>query len=193
MTRATNAGGYVLAGGESRRMGRDKALLAWHGTTLVEHIANAVREAVGQVAVVAARGEAYAALGLRTIGEPCPGAGPLSGVAAALADTAFDYNLIVACDMPNLTADALRQLMQAAMTSQAPVCAVRSAHGIEPLCAVYHRKLRAAAEHALQRGERTMVHLLAKWKVTEWTAPEAALTRNLNTADDFAELLRAGN
>lgn len=120
--RATGAtetvGGYILNGGSSRRMGRDKARLPWRGLTLVEWIAMQVRDAIGN-ATLAGASERYSDLGISAIGETYPGCGPLSGIEAALRHSPFDLNLVVACDMPFLTSQALRGLVLAAMIGEA--------------------------------------------------------------------------
>ena len=91
--------GFVLVGGNSTRMGRDKAQLPLHGRTLVEHIAGAVAEAAGSVTLIGAP-ERYPDLGIRMLPDSRPGAGPLGGICTALASTDAEWNLIVACDMP---------------------------------------------------------------------------------------------
>ncbi len=77
------AGGFVLTGGQSARMGRDKALLPLHGRTLVEHVAAEVKDACGSVTLVGAP-ERYQQLGLPCLSERYPLCGPLSGLEAAL-------------------------------------------------------------------------------------------------------------
>jgi molybdenum cofactor guanylyltransferase len=135
---AGSVGGYILAGGASRRMGRDKALLPWHGVPLVEWIALQVREAVGN-ATIAGAPERDAGLGIPAIGEACPGGGPLSGIAAGLGHSPFNLCLVAACGMLLETSHALRRLAAAAIAAGANVYAAVNAGGEpEPLCAVYH-------------------------------------------------------
>lgn len=77
-----------------------------------------VRDAVGN-ATLAGASERYSDLGISAIGETYPGCGPLSGIEAALRHSPFDLNLVVACDMPFLTSQALRGLVLAAMIGEA--------------------------------------------------------------------------
>jgi molybdopterin-guanine dinucleotide biosynthesis protein A len=89
--------GFVLVGGNSSRMGRDKARLPFHGTTLVEHVASTVADAAGSVTLVGAP-ERYASLGFPMLVDSRTGAGPLAGIHTALASSPAAWNLIVACD-----------------------------------------------------------------------------------------------
>ena len=102
--------GFVLAGGSSRRMGRDKALLPYRGATLVEWIAGLVREAAGSVCL-AGGGQRYGHLGLPWIEEPCPGLGPLSGIHAALASGRGEWSVIAAGQAHPLAAAYHRRLL----------------------------------------------------------------------------------
>src|SRR6478752_8950408 len=100
--------GFVLAGGKSTRMGRDKALLPWGEGTLVEHVAEVVRSGVGNVTVIG-----------RDVADLIPDQGPLGGLLTALAGMKADWALMVAVDMPNLTPEVVRGLGEAARGSEA--------------------------------------------------------------------------
>ena len=77
------ASGFVLAGGASKRMGQDKALLPYRGTTLVEHVAKTVREAAGSVALIGDPAR-LGQLGLPVFPDELPSCGPASGIYTAL-------------------------------------------------------------------------------------------------------------
>src|SRR5438477_8846588 len=92
--------GFVLAGGRSTRMGRDKALLDWHGQTLVDHMLNLLRSVADEVHVV----------GRAPLPDERPGLGPLSGIATGLERSSTDANIFVAVDLPHLTQEFLKYL-----------------------------------------------------------------------------------
>src|SRR5205807_1875209 len=110
--------GFVLVGGNSSRMGQDKACLPFQGKTLLEHVAAAVAEAAGSVTLVGAP-ERYQSLGFPIIADSRPGAGPLAGIHTALSISHADWNMIVACDMPGISAPFLKSLLAAAAASGA--------------------------------------------------------------------------
>ncbi|MBV9265741.1 MAG: molybdenum cofactor guanylyltransferase, partial [Acidobacteriaceae bacterium] len=132
-----HAAGFVLAGGQSRRMGRDKAMLPWGSGVLLEDVAKRVAVAAGNVAVVGDPA-AYGHLGIECLADLHPGLGPLSGIEAALASNRGTCNLIVACDMPGLPVEHLRALLRAAREGVSRcVVTIDGAEKIHPLCAVY--------------------------------------------------------
>src|ERR1700761_2959679 len=98
--------GYVLAGGNSTRMGRDKDLLQIDGVALVQHNAALVHAAADRATIVGDP-EKYSGLGYPIVADRRPGNGPLGGMESALMDSTFEWNLIVACDMGSLSAEFL--------------------------------------------------------------------------------------
>ena len=178
--------GYVLTGGRSSRMGCDKALLPFRGGALVESVARAVELAAGS-AVLVGNPRLYEHLGYRAIPDLYPGAGPLGGILTALHDTSADWNLVTACDMPGLSAEFLRLLIDAAAgrPADALVPAGPSGHP-EPLCAVYHRRSRQALEGALGRGVRSVRAALEGLRAAVVSVPEVTPFHNVNTPEDWA-------
>lgn len=178
--------GYLLAGGKSSRMGRDKALLPFHGATLGAHVAAVVAAAAGSMTVVGDP-EKYASLGYPVLPDRSPGAGPLGGIETALYHTRADWNLVVACDMPKLTAEFLRELLDAGEHRQAGVLLPAGPTGRpEPLVAVYHRCCGPALRRALDAGVRRVTEALASLDVVVWEMHNAACLENLNTPEEWA-------
>ncbi|MGH9111551.1 MAG: molybdenum cofactor guanylyltransferase, partial [Acidimicrobiales bacterium] len=92
--------GAVLCGGRSRRMGRDKALIRIDGVPMVVRVADALRAAgATDVFAVGRDPEALAELGLVTVADDRPGAGPVAGIATALAHACEDLVLVAGCDL----------------------------------------------------------------------------------------------
>jgi molybdenum cofactor guanylyltransferase len=180
------ASGFVLAGGGSTRMGRNKALLPFRGITLVEHIAGMVREAAGSVTLVGDPAQ-LGQLGLPVIPDILPGCGPASGIYTALTTTSTDWNLIAGCDMPGITADILLGLLRrAAVTPANSVAAAGSDGGPEPLCAVYHRRCQTAVGRAIREKRFKMKDLLAELGF-ELMPVDPAAVANVNTPSEWAE------
>src|SRR5579871_469780 len=105
--------GFVLAGGRSSRMGRDKALLSFQGVPLVARVAEMVAQAAGSAVVIGDPGK-YGGLGYAVVPDRRQGLGPLAGIEAALDFSTADWNLVLACDMPDVSAAFLRALLETA-------------------------------------------------------------------------------
>jgi molybdenum cofactor guanylyltransferase len=189
-------GGFVLAGGESVRMGRNKALLELGGEPLIVRVAQLVEEVLGAAGAATVVGwpEAYAPLGLRAIPDDWPGAGPLGGIATALRASESHWNLIVACDLPYLTKEWLEYLIQRALASEADALLPMNDAGAEPLCAMYNKSAEAAIWLALDRGTRKVTDGLAGLHIEyieprEWKDfdSDGLLFKNMNSAADYEE------
>jgi molybdenum cofactor guanylyltransferase len=185
--------GFILAGGESSRMGVDKGLLEIGGVAVILRTARVVESVAGSACVVGGM-ELYRRLGLRAIADDWPGAGPLGGIATALRASAAEWNLIVACDLPYLTRAWLEFLVQRAGASAADAVVPMNERGAEPLCAMYHARGEAAIRGALEEGTRKVTDGLARVRVeylepAEWKCfdSEGLLFKNMNTPADYEE------
>ncbi|HTW65112.1 MAG TPA: molybdenum cofactor guanylyltransferase [Bryobacteraceae bacterium] len=180
------ASGFVLAGGRSTRMGRNKALLPFRGMTLVEHMAGIVRQAAGAVTLIGDPTE-LGHLGLPVVADQLPDRGPAGGIHAALTVSPSEWNLIAGCDMPAITSEILNDLLErTARTSADCVAAAGPGGGLEPLCAVYHRRCLAAVDTAIRENRLKMKYLLRELGAEACPVPAAAVI-NVNTPAEWAE------
>lgn len=186
---------FVLAGGKSSRMGRDKAFLQLGNETLLARslkLASAVSERVRIV------GDPKKLAGFAPVIEDIHrDCGPLGGIHAALSSTAAELNLMLAVDLPFLEPAFLGYLTAEAKKCDAVVTVPRAGGGFQPLCAVYRREFAALAEEAL-RSQRNKIDVLFG-RIKPRIIDEQELTRagfspemfrNLNTPEDLADALR---
>ena len=166
-------------------MGRDKALLPFRGGVLAQSVARAVALAAGSVTLVGNRAR-HAHLGYRAISDLYPGEGPLGGILTALHDTEADWNLITACDLPHLAPNFLNDILDAARNCTADAFLLEGADGLEPLCAVYHRRSRAGLEAAFTRGVRKIQEALQGISLAALPAPDLTPLRNVNTPEEWS-------
>jgi molybdenum cofactor guanylyltransferase len=152
------AAAAVLAGGASRRMGRDKATLAVGGAALASLALAAAARVADPVVLVAPEGHPARRLGPRVVTDP--GQGPLAALAAALAALAAEHVLVLAGDHPGLRVELLAHLVGLAPRGEAVAC--RRGPRLEPLVAVYRRAPALAVARArLAAGDRSLLGLLA--------------------------------
>lgn len=191
--------GAILVGGDSRRMGRDKATLSWQGRTLLTHVHDLIAPLCNEILLITQRHRHPDSLGTipvgcRVVNDKLEGRGPLVGIHAALDASRQDRVLVVACDMPWLVP---RLLVAMTDDDQGDVVIPRTARGWEPLHAIYHRRCLPAIEETLALGPRPVPAFFGDVQVTIWDAercrihdPEGRSFRNVNSPDDLVEVIR---
>jgi molybdopterin-guanine dinucleotide biosynthesis protein A len=184
--------GFVLAGGQSSRMGRDKAFMELDGQPLIVAAVEKALAATDKVRIVGA-GERFGHLGVEVVEDVYTGAGPLGGIHAALSSSTADLNLVLGVDTPFLSASFLRFLISEAARTGATVVSPRVGGRFEPLCSVYRREFAAIAKQALDRGDygiATLFPAVLHHAIEESTIARfelgTAMFDNLNTPEEFA-------
>lgn len=180
----------LLTGGESRRMRRDKATLVIGGEPLWLRQLGLLRELRSEMLRLSARvSPAWCPPDVETVLDTPPSRGPLSGVAAALQGLQTSHLLVLAIDLPHMTAGHLRKLRAAAQ----PGCGVIPVRDgrFEPLCAIYPVEAAPAAE-AVLKGDDVSLQTFAKALLHQsliqphtLSPEEELLYLNTNTPDDL--------
>ena len=182
--------GVVLAGGAGSRLGGAKALAPLDGEPLLVHPLRALREAVGEAVVVAKRSTALPALppGVDVWLEPDEPRHPLAGVVHALDSTGGRAVLVVAVDLPLVTAGLLCEL---ARRDAAGAPAVVAAAGGEPqpLCARYEPAAAAALRRALPDGR--VLDAVRALRPALVAVDDPAVLTNVNTPEELARVQAA--
>ncbi len=148
---------FVLAGGKSTRMGRDKAFLELDGKTLLERAVDSAREVTEQVWIVGDQ-KKFSRFG-PVVGDVYRERGPLGGIHIALTSTVSEWNLILAVDLPFLTPEFLKWLVAEAQKQDAVVTVPRVGGRLQPLCAVYRKQFGEAARRELDAGRNKIANL----------------------------------
>lgn len=165
--RASRVSGVILAGGESRRLGRNKALLRIGGQALIERVVEAIAPLTAEVIVVVASPEQAAALPLpawvRVASDRYPGCGSLGGIYTGLATSSEPWILVVACDMPFLNPALLRRLIAARRGVDAVVPYLEGQP--EPLHALYSKTCLVPIEGMLRAGQLKIAPLFEAVRV----------------------------
>ncbi len=198
----------VLAGGQSRRMGQDKALMMLGGKTLIQRVVDALTPVCDEIVLVTNTPEKFVHLSLRMVPDAFPGTGSLGGLYSGLVATAAERSIAVACDMPFLNTELLRYLLSLASTADAVVPDLSEAPqmlneqskakqlDLHPLHAVYRRSCLTPIETQLRQGDLRMMGFFDKIKVRYVKRdelmridPELRSFFNVNTPDEWAEAL----
>jgi molybdopterin-guanine dinucleotide biosynthesis protein A len=184
--------GFVLAGGKSSRMGRDKARLEIEGKPLVLRVVELLRPFVHVVTLLGPP-ERYGDLNLPAVADQWTDQGPLAAVCTGLLNSTVEWNIFLACDLPLLSARFLQLLVARIHDSRADGVVPRTDDGWQPLCAAYNSRCRPVFVRRLQVGRRSMIGVFDEVRVDAITPEEMAAAGlderelvNVNTPEDWA-------
>jgi molybdenum cofactor guanylyltransferase len=191
--------GYVLAGGESSRMGADKALLRFGGETLLERALRKVNEVCGNAAILGGPAERCARFHPygRVVADRVVGCGPLGGLDAALADAVEDWVLVVPVDLPLLPTIALEDLVWfTSSDSRGSVHCYMDGGVTQPLPVLLHKSMSNGISAALRDRELKLAPVLRRIGEQNYGMREMKALRlrdydwftNVNTPEEFGGL-----
>jgi molybdenum cofactor guanylyltransferase len=173
--------GFILVGGQSSRMGVDKSTLLFSGKTGIELIAATLLVLTNRVRLVGSRGSAPPAL--ENVADTYHQWGALGGIHAALAACEAEWAVIVACDLPLVTAGLFERLASFAEANYFDaVVPIQEDGRPQPLCALYRGPCLPITERLISQGEHTPRTLLAQVQ-TRWV--ELAELRDLDGSEHF--------
>jgi molybdenum cofactor guanylyltransferase len=188
MVGADEVTGVVLAGGKSKRMGQDKALLMLNGKPLIQHVAQALQAVFAEV-IVSANSTVYNFLDLPVARDVYPDYGPLGGIHAALGSVKTPYIFVAPCDTPLLVPAIVEKLLAGAAPDLITIAS--TADRLQPSVGVYPVGCHSDLDELLASGQR---------KVKDFFATVAYCTvchdawgeklKNINEAGQYRELMR---
>lgn len=172
-------------------MGADKALLDFRGIPLASRIASCLAPVVDQVSLVGGDPGRYGALGYPFIPDERPGSGPVAGIVSALRSTASTWNIVSACDLPDVSPSLFAKILNAARNAGAQCLVPVTPDGSEQvLCAVYRRDALADLSNALDSGEVKLRTAVRRLEVAFWPVESENWPMNVNTPEDWARYAR---
>jgi len=185
--------GIVLSGGECRRMGMDKAFLKVDGVPMITHVIRALRIVADQIIIVTNSPAAYAAYDdAVVVADALARRGPLTGIYSGLLSSRDEYNFIVACDMPYLNPQLIAYM--SGLAAGYDIVAPKIKGLVEPLHAIYSRRLLPMIEDRIQRGMQRIQDIYSEARVRFVTEedidrfdPARRSFKNLNTPQEYKE------
>lgn len=178
----------IMAGGKSRRMGRDKSMLMINGEPVIKRIFEQLRPHFSQILVSSDDVSRYSFLGVSVVPDEDAGKGPLMGIASALRVSASEINFVIACDIPKVDISFVRQMVRKSKGFDA-VVPQAGPEQYEPLFAVYKKSVLRAIDESIILGDYKIVEPLKKCKVNYIELPYAEKIKNLNTMKDYQEFI----
>ncbi len=180
--------GLILAGGRSRRFGCDKAAHEIGGQTMLERAYSTLRTITDDIVVSVRHDAQRYGIEAAHVVDRYRGLGPLAGLDAGFARTRHDWVFVLACDMPQVTAEDVARIANRCEPSADAVVAVDASEMMQPLCGCYYTPtVQKQAKQLLQRRHVSMMGLLHRLDVVTVPLSEAALV-NVNRRVDLKML-----
>jgi molybdopterin-guanine dinucleotide biosynthesis protein A len=185
----------IQAGGQSARMGQDKALKLFLGRPLIQRVIERMRPIADEVIVTTNRPEDYGFLNLPLFTDLKPGRGALGGLYTALFSAKHSSVAVAACDMPFANAELFKAASEILVKDKADIVIAKTEEGYEPLHAVYRRETCIPAiEAAIDADKWRMdawfpqvkIRLLMPEEIKRYD-PNGSAFLNINTPEDFAK------
>jgi len=178
----------VLAGGQSSRMGQNKALLDWHGKPLIRHVIDNLKLVVESVIVVTKEPDNFCFFGVPCFKDLDSASSPAVGIMTGLCHSSTEFNFILGCDAPFINTVTVERLYKEREDYDVVVPA--SDYGIEPLFGIYRIRCLPVFEECLQRGVLAVRQILKNLKIKvlptdSWAQEEKMSFLNMNTPAEY--------
>jgi len=187
--------GAILAGGQSRRMGRDKAFLDIGGKPMIKRTCDVLHEVCSEVMIVGGSEERYSGFGVPWHSDLVSDCGPLGGIYTALKLAGSDV-FVAACDLPNLSSDLIRFLILQYDPSKAGITIARLGETLQPLLGVYSSSYLPVLGAFLERGGRSVQQFVYECPSLIVSLESAnppfsqEVLLNVNTPEEYRNLTR---
>ncbi len=182
--------GIILAGGKSSRMGSEKGLILFDGKPFIQHIIEAVQPLVDEIMIVSSNPD-YDTFGITRVEDIIPDAGPIAGLHAGLTHSKTTHNLVVSCDVPLITSEFLKKLVQE--KEDYDIIQFEMEGKTIPLIALYQKRCAETCVELLTNGERRLRKLVSvvKTKTIPVSEKNHVLVTNINTVEDLKVITHA--
>lgn len=186
-------GAIILAGGESRRFGTDKAIYSFRGKTLIENVIRTVEHITRHIIIISNSPEKMEFINYPIFRDIIRGAGPLGGIYTGLLHSQFELNLVLPCDMPHISTDCLRYLVS--NTNGNDITVPLHKNRLEPLCAVYSRSCIPYIKNQIETKDVQVFQFYDKVDTRKIDFSETLpfyndrIFSNINTRRDLKELI----
>ncbi len=182
---------YILAGGQSSRMGIDKGLIQLNGKAIVQHVIDKLKPLFKNVIIVSNNKE-YSKFGLETISDIIKDSGPAGGIYTALTHSNTGNNFIVSCDMPFITLEAVKFVISESASYQITVPIHHQKY--EPLFAQYSTSCKDKWKQEIDKGVFKLQNIMTKFNVLELNVEGNPLFNdvftNINTKEDLEKAVK---
>ena len=153
----------ILAGGASRRMGRDKAFIQIEGIRLLDYVYRKCRELFSEIIIVTNQPQQFVDYQTPVVPDEIPGIGSIGGLYTGLRRASNYYSFCVACDMPFLKPELIARIIEKRSNSDIVIPKTRA--GLEPLHALYSKRCIEPLKKYIEKGDLKISNILVEVKV----------------------------
>ena len=188
-----NLSAAILAGGQSSRMGRDKALLVLNRQRLIDRLVQEFSASCSEVIISAARQDDYKECGVPVVADEFRGIGPIEGIRQSLRFCSSDHVFVCAVDTPFVRREMVQYLAEF-ISSDYDAIVFRDGDRIHPLCGIYSRTVLPVAQEMISEGRYRLMDLLSRVRTkyadidTGRFGSKSLL--NINTPEDYLDVCR---
>lgn len=180
---ADEVAALLLAGGQSRRFGSNKAHAYVDGLPMINHVYNVLDACFPSILISTATPDIRFAMPAQHIADPYANTGPLGGIYAGMMHAQQPWLFVSAVDLPRITSAAVHQILNACHPDIDGVIATDGNHA-QPLFGCYHTRLKTPLNQFLQAGERAVFRFIEAHAIQTTEMPAEVLT-NVNYPDDL--------
>jgi len=186
--------GCILAGGQSKRMGFNKAFIERGGQTIISRTLGIFKDTFDEVFIAADDVLTYAPLGVRVVSDVHKDAATLGGIYTALFHSSHPFTFVAGCDMPFLDASSIKKILNAADDRHDAFVPFINGR-LHPLHALYSKRCMKAAEEEISAGRLKVTDYIEKIRLKRLTIadfgglPIAASVENVNTPEELASVI----
>jgi molybdenum cofactor guanylyltransferase len=168
--------GIILAGGESRRMGKDKGLCDFDGKPLVLHAIEILKPICEFIVISTNNVQDYSNFGCKIITDEFKGIGPIGGIYSGLKQSTTIHNLVISCDIPFLNSALLTNVLSFSISYDVIVPQHANSY-YEPLAAYYSKKIIPVLQESISEGDFKLINLFGK---VRFKAVQLEKNQNIN-------------
>ena len=186
-----NIFGYILAGGDSKRFGEDKALFEYEGMSMIKRTLNLLSPLVFSTKIVTKSGREFKDFGVEILNDNLDVQTPLAGVLRGLEDSE-GWGLFLACDLPNMNSNVISRLLNSVNDSYekegiTAIIASSADEELQPLVACYHKSGIASIKNSIEKNQ-SMKRWLSDSKIKMVTFEDEEPFININRKEDLSKL-----
>ncbi len=190
MSKEKNISAYILCGGTNKRMQTEKGLIVYNDKTFIEWIMDAIKPITNSIFLVT-KNEDYKKFGYPLVPDIYHSKGPVGGIYTALKHSSTENNLVLSCDIPNITTHVLKMYLVDNVDDNSDVLYVADDNREYPLIGLYSKKLVSDFETALKNDHLKLVRLLEKvnCKCIKTEPEDYIALQNINTKEELKFLI----